>query len=965
VPKQVIEISEFSGGMNNYTNPDTLEENESVQLKNLHVRKGMVVPGYSEDAASGSIPDTGTLVTVPYKKTIFSYSTDYDHNKGEAFTEYLMHTDGIKLFRLENSQWVEISALETNSSSPAVNIFDGEVRFSDGSFDVTTTGTVHVPDNKTKFYTQADRNWFNDDVNYQSGTNYGAVSGVQNISSDSAIYKPLYGNITFDEQGSTVGKAQTWLGLEVFRISFNKESDHTFTSSDSINGSGDYNATGTFESVEDSYSSYLATAGIDDNNLWADSYGDDTVASDLGVSGEGTVSYETYSGQKYIVVAIDSTVEIPFTYQDDALNWEFGTGNTFEIELWGRGFRKYVDGGGGNHNVFTSFYDVGQGTASNFIDVTKIKVIPVDPVTGDQTALSTTVTWPTQDLDINKIKITFTDSTAGKPNFRKYRLRIESHTLNTERIYFHLLNAKSNLKPYTDDRFLKITKASSTYYGWQSQQDFWSASEFQSGEYVVVGRVAVPSTGTLPLKLRVYFTDVDNPGSSSAFDSGNTAYWELGPNWIAENKGKGWREVVIPLGELITREGSPALGSLDNVAFIVYTDGDTSTVAYFDDFAECEDNRGTWDGHYKFFYNWIYDRKQHSPYFEFPNQGDGLLANQHRLQFRAINRMSISGGFGVNSNSYPGGDGVTYGGFRITGANVFFAEYDLSTKTLKYDDPFQVLSVDFERGVKVAGGTELKPWYNRPADTTYFHIEHDPFELADPLYASTFSISSGYDYDPSNHILQIRFRSSAIMHRRVYYGNVDLVYEKIGDETRGIRQRYGDRVYKSLPDQPDIIPSYNYLDIGINDGDEITALAAYADRLLVFKNEAMYLVNVTQDLEFLEETYKYLGVLGDEAVTQTSTGIAWANTRGAYYYDGEEVHKISEGKINNWNLGSYPTVGYYPEKNHIIFMGGGVATGYVYDLKLESWSEFSNMTEATRNLIFYKNELVYPAVGTV
>ena len=48
---------------------------------------------------------------------------------------------------------------------------------------------------------------------------------------------------------------------------------------------------------------------------------------------------------------------------------------------------------------------------------------------------------------------------------------------------------------------------------------------------------------------------------------------------------------------------------------------------------------------------------------------------------------------------------------------------------------------------------------------------------------------------------------------------------------------YGDRIIKTPIGKYNIFPASNYIDVAIQDGDEITALEEYADRILQFKQE--------------------------------------------------------------------------------------------------------------------------------
>ena len=72
--------------------------------------------------------------------------------------------------------------------------------------------------------------------------------------------------------------------------------------------------------------------------------------------------------------------------------------------------------------------------------------------------------------------------------------------------------------------------------------------------------------------------------------------------------------------------------------------------------------------------------------------------------------------------------------------------------------------------------------------------------------------------------LECIYKASVVANNRLYVGNI-----KQGGKV------YGDRMIKSPIGKYNILPSSNFIDVAINDGDEITALAFFKDKLLQFK----------------------------------------------------------------------------------------------------------------------------------
>ena len=202
------------------------------------------------------------------------------------------------------------------------------------------------------------------------------------------------------------------------------------------------------------------------------------------------------------------------------------------------------------------------------------------------------------------------------------------------------------------------------------------------------------------------------------------------------------------------------------------------------------------------------------------------------------------------------------------------------------------------------------------------------------------------------------FKAVCIANRRAWIGNVTI---------NG--KNYGDRMLKSPVNQFDKFPAdANQIDVTINDGDEIVALMEFADRILQFKKDAMYIINISGAAEFLESEHKYKGVGTPGAVCKTDYGIAWVNNRGAYLYNGQNVEDILEDggirkiKKSDFNtfIGSdnFEKIGYNPKKRQLVIISGSSTSGaaYVYDMTTKSWTYSTSMISDvdTRSILFNK-----------
>jgi len=201
----------------------------------------------------------------------------------------------------------------------------------------------------------------------------------------------------------------------------------------------------------------------------------------------------------------------------------------------------------------------------------------------------------------------------------------------------------------------------------------------------------------------------------------------------------------------------------------------------------------------------------------------------------------------------------------------------------------------------------------------------------------------------SSNTLTARYKCSVVANSRLYVGNIMQDGEI-----------HGDRMLKSPIGKYNILPKSNFIDVAINDGDEITALAYYKDKLLQYKKRKVFVINVSGDFEFLEDTFENVGVLGQHSVVKTPYGIVWANKTGCYIYDGSSMNNLIDNRIaatsdydgvgNNYWIASASThdgacvVGYIQDRDTLIvrWTSGdisslGIPDSATYHFPTKSW----------------------------
>jgi len=320
---------------------------------------------------------------------------------------------------------------------------------------------------------------------------------------------------------------------------------------------------------------------------------------------------------------------------------------------------------------------------------------------------------------------------------------------------------------------------------------------------------------------------------------------------------------------------------------------------------------------------------------------------------------------------------------RVTGARLYYKEVDTDDSSL-----YQLIEVDFANGCKKAeeedytqwvrwanaeGGSDDDKAVGCPASAGAQQTNRsgsNAFIFAIPPKSFTYEINTGYGADVVTHA---RFKTAVVANRRTYVGNV---YQN------GVA--HGDRMIKSPPNKFDLLPSTNFIDVAVGDGDEIVKLETFADRLLQFKKRSLYIINIGGEVEFLESQHANMGVENPSQTCLTEFGVAWVNAFGAYLYDGQGITELTRGKLKavdttdraralNVIESNIPLIGYHPSNKwlviHIVSDVGTAfdAQAWIYDFKNGSWTwsqEFTADADKKTNMInTHDNELVF-AAGT-
>ena len=253
--------------------------------------------------------------------------------------------------------------------------------------------------------------------------------------------------------------------------------------------------------------------------------------------------------------------------------------------------------------------------------------------------------------------------------------------------------------------------------------------------------------------------------------------------------------------------------------------------------------------------------------------------------------------------------------------------------------------LDFIKGMgkAVFSNTERPVIFTTINSEAHYIFQFESKDVLEPQFATTYESRTGISHEEKS--ITSMWKASCVANRRAYIGNLKVFYED------GTTKVMNDTMVRSLPNKFDIFPISEKVDVTINDGESIVALVEFNDRILQFKERTLYIINASQDMEFLEDKLAYRGVSHQASVFKTEYGVVWANNNGCYFYDGRKVNDLLEKdgrplvSQSDWEtfLGTYPLVGYSPKKRQVIVVddisNNDSADGscYIFDMITRSW----------------------------
>ena len=391
-------------------------------------------------------------------------------------------------------------------------------------------------------------------------------------------------------------------------------------------------------------------------------------------------------------------------------------------------------------------------------------------------------------------------------------------------------------------------------------------------------------------------------------------------------------------------------------------DGGTAEVASTM-IVECDPNSttGTWNGTYYIYVSWLFDSGVETGLTSIgTDDGDdanstGIAFSNEELEFN----ISLMHTPHATANTELGANK------RIEGGRIYFKKSDGNERYLLGE--FNLID-----GVKGALDSTFTPWTE--GSDVYSHTTitfSDPPEVYTYLSLNAYSANEAYDVSADNIAStttgsvahDVRYKTAVVGQQGVVFiGNVQF---------KG--RHMPDMMMFSMPNKPGVFPKFNFFDSPSSDGSPIIALAAFQDTILQFKQNAMYVINISNPaLFYAEASFRDCGVFNPCQVFTTAFGVIFANKNGCFIYDGQKVISLTNGKFNigDWGISesssitgdaaNVPCIGYDPRSQSIIVLkdigdNSENDDAWVYNMVTQSWTEGIDMitnTNADRHTNF-------------
>ncbi len=326
------------------------------------------------------------------------------------------------------------------------------------------------------------------------------------------------------------------------------------------------------------------------------------------------------------------------------------------------------------------------------------------------------------------------------------------------------------------------------------------------------------------------------------------------------------------------------------------------------------------------------------------------------------------------SSTFTEKDGTSSWGTNFTANNMVFV-YPATTATTLAEASAQLAqTITIIASIKSVSGTTLttgvsggatvkwKTWNGEEQDVDSPFNMNDARAFAaavstdklatwyipnDGLKLSTYNSLTGRAAE--TRLKPIKWNTATVVGNKAFYANIDFKDEN--DQTLREKNRI---VFTDNFKLDEAVVGTKFVDVGKNDGDEITVLHSAQNRLYVFKTRNIYIYRIqsAQSVNFiLERHIAGIGCLHKHAVIDTPFGICFADNKQVSLIRGTEVSELSllirdtyqalDLRINEGAL----SLGYHANINTLVVNYDFDAnTMYAYNFDTQSWSKFDGFT---------------------
>ena len=235
---------------------------------------------------------------------------------------------------------------------------------------------------------------------------------------------------------------------------------------------------------------------------------------------------------------------------------------------------------------------------------------------------------------------------------------------------------------------------------------------------------------------------------------------------------------------------------------------------------------------------------------------------------------------------------------------------------------FEICEVSESEGLKKVGSDTFTAWE--------VATDHRSVAFDEPPTARTFRLNTGYPEGTTQ--IDCAWKHAAVVGRQAYIGNVK-------QPVSGAHSYDVDRILKAAPGHPAGFSNLEYIDLELG-GAAITCMMSSADRLFIWTTSKLIILNVANDLEYMEAEIDGYGIDFPRQACQVAEGIAFQNSSGMFLFDGNQFQEPDNGFLSTLNWGN-SGITYSPHRKliscFIDLNGDGDLHAFHYSLRTKTW----------------------------